>query len=243
MWWRNIIPGLIVVLLLGLTAGAQNKPDTINTGHFNSLLEKGRFPEAIRYANGFLAQSQSIKGDNPHIYLCLAYAFWGAGQEALKYCQLVSNLPKMQFSIDCSLKRSHMVDFLPFDKIYPECVEHSSDVSNIWTSRTFKLAEALAYYRLHNDFAALRSLQDALQIIGELNDWQVRLAFIFIKAAIQYADLETDLPRLREQVHVNWRTAFDTLRHALMHPISDAEARRIVRDIMASPEKARPFGR
>ena len=238
MWWRNIVPVLIGTLLLSLTAVAQNISDTINTGHFDSLLEKGRFPEAIRYANGFLAQSQSIKGDNPHIYLCLAYGYWGAGQEALKHCQIVFNLPKMQFSIDCDLKFHNIVSFTRFHATYPECIEPTSRrfVFEGVTTRTLKLAEAIAYYRLQNYTQALRSINDALQVTRKRNDWRVTLAAFYIDDGAGLGPL--DLRYLQEDVPVEDRAAFNTLHHALSHPISDAEARRII-DNMASPEKTR----
>jgi len=86
--------------------------------------------------------------------------------------------------------------------------------------------------------AALRSLQDVLQVTSGLKDWRVRLVSVFINATIQFSHLESDLPALREEVPVKERAAFDTLHQALSHPISDAEASRII-DNMTSPEKTR----
>jgi hypothetical protein len=81
---------------------------------------------------------------------------------------------------------------------------------------------------------------DALQVTRGSDDWRVSLVAFYIDDGAGLRPL--DLRYLQEIVPAKDRAAFNTLHHALSHPISDAEARRII-DNMTSPEKTRNFWR
>jgi hypothetical protein len=203
--------------------------ETISENHFFQLIESGQYEQAVQYASSFPTDEPKLTSNNPHIHICMAYALWGKGQQAIHHCQEVTNRSEWPLYLECSINRMRRKRLHK-----PQCTENLTIRDNLthWsTSWGLKHAEAIAYYRLHYIHEASRSM-DIVHQLYKTDDWFIQLSSIIIDSAMRGEGPEEKLRILRETIPEDGqREAFDILRRDLLYGGPHTAIHRASRDI------------